>query len=288
MPKVDIRQRQKAVAERLLKGPNFGKVRYSKQHGSFVSKQKDKSGTTKDVKLSGLTNILKRHFWPNYKYSRNRYSTGTGARNAHEGRLRGTVVHKQIRDFFNLDEETFFAKYKLAGNKKKSDKHKENIHEYTHKLILAMKKWKIAPIVSEIPCMDMDIKTGTAADGLCIDQKTGGLIMFEWKCGFDHYFLRGNGYMKGPEALTKFSNCPMYQSQLQLAFTKHMFEKTHLIQVDAAWVLNITQDGIVTYPLERELQNTTKSCIEFIKSSNQKIALMKRKKTLSRVRKKTK
>lgn len=261
MPKaIDYKIRKRQVSLKLVESGYLNRLKYSPVHNSFVLHPKKKDD--KEIRLSGITKKLKKHFYPNYVYSRNRYSTGTGVRNASEGRNRGTIVHRQIRDFFNMSDTKFFDRYRSPTAKKK-DPLKEEIHEYTQKLVLAMDKWGLEPIVSELPVMDLKRKVATAVDGLCIDKKTGSLVMLEWKCGFDHYLNQGNAQMLGPKTLTKYSNCPLNQAKLQLAFTKDMFEKTYDIPVEYAWVINLTQQAVMPHSLNSDFTQVVEKCYPY-------------------------
>ena len=208
--------------------------------------------------MPGLTNQLKRVFWPDYSYDEakkgaNQKVPGTGVRSSREGLNRGKMVHRQLRDYFNLDETKFHIKHPV-------------LHPFTTNAMVSLTEYGLIPLRAELPIYGSGV--ATAIDAICLDKETSGLVLIEWKTGFDNYLLKGNAAMKGPLG-GRYSNCPLHQAFFQLAIEKHIVETHYGARIHASHVIQLTQDGVTPRILPEELDQQSGLLYEHMVSSKQ-------------------
>lgn len=184
----------------------------------------------KNIKLKGITKIIKQAFYPDYVYTRDKYSVSTGAGSSTEGRSRGSLIHRQLRDFFNESHEKFKVKH-------------EGVHDYTKKAIIAMKSWNMTPIKAEVPICDPKQKIGTGIDAVCL--RDSKLCFLEFKSGGDGYFEKGSGNMKG--ILELLSNCPKNQAFIQLIVENEITRRNYGVSADELHVIQLCSSGVNPY-----------------------------------------
>jgi hypothetical protein len=256
----------------LLINPRNRNIRFSSYSRCFKLEIRDEStinsnnnnGTEKkrkEIILSGLLPSLKRVFWPDYQYIPTKYGGNTGVRSSFEGRMRGTLVHDQIRSYINESEKDFLKKH-------------ETLHFYTKKAIIAMKEWELRPIAAEFIIYDEDAKIATSIDALCID-KNYDLVIIDWKCGYDHFIMRATCTMKGPLE-NKYSDCPLHQAYLQVLMNKVILEKFYGINVNKCYVVQITKDGISNFSPPSDFIENRFQLYDYMVSTIKKQKLMKK------------
>jgi hypothetical protein len=215
--------------------------------------------TNKQKKLKGITKILKQVFWKNYAYKKDKFSVSSGSGGLIEGKTRGSLVHRELRDFFNLDEKTFKAKHPKP-------------HLFTKKAIVAMAMWDLTPMKAEFAICDPKLMIGTGIDAICI-RNGEKFIILDWKCGFDGYFEKGNGFMSG--ILNKITNCPLHQGYIQLLIESEILKRNYGITVDEMAVIQITKDGISPKHVPNEMKSLASPAYDLIIKHLQNIKLEK-------------
>jgi hypothetical protein len=185
--------------------------------------------TKKEIALPGIKQYLKEIFFPDYEYVKKKGDASSGVTNMDEGIERGEIVHGQLEDYFNLTKEEFI-------------KNHSQLHFYTSKAIISLKKWDLKPLFSEICVYNKNI-IGTKLDAVCTND-LGEFILIEWKTGGDGYFLRGNAEMRGV-LKGVISNNPLNQSLLQLLVTRCFIEKEYNVKVHDSFVAFIQKDGVI-------------------------------------------
>jgi len=153
------------LSSTLIKHENFQRVKYNKNNNCFTLKiTKDK-----EIKMSGLTVKMKKQMWNDYIYqktpTRNKDKSSRMHDGIRNGIARGTMVHEQLRDYFNLETRQFLDKYNNYNPQ----------HPFVTQAIYALNEWKLTPFLSELVVADEKNKMATSVDALCID-KNGKLI----------------------------------------------------------------------------------------------------------------
>ncbi len=215
-------------------------MHFSENEAAFKLRVPSHDDTShKERTLKGLLPGLRRAFWPTYKYVRSRFGGSTGVRSAHAGRRRGTTVHSQLESYANeTDFEVFVSRHPA-------------LHPYAKKAIKALEIWKLEPIRAELAIADPILMIGTAIDMVCVDEE-GRLVIIEWKCGMDHYMMRGTASMRGPLGAF-YSNSPLNQAYFQLLFERAILQYHYGVVPAKAYVVQIEMDDIMPYPLPEEL-----------------------------------
>ena len=103
---------------------------------------------------------------------------------------------------------------------------------------------------------DEQIDLATLVDGVFVNER-GRVVLVELKCGFEGYNDVGNGRMRPP--FQRFTNAPKNQHQMQLAFTRCMFERTfpEFGRVDAR-IVRMTDRGAHVTKINDDLDATTR------------------------------
>lgn len=225
-----------ARLDALLSHPDLEDIKFDKGSRSFRYRGRV---------VPGLLRPLKRALWPSYDYnvanthtSRRFTKKDPSIRRPSDGRKRGGLVHKQIEKLTNVG---------TSAIKKKG----RALDEYTRKFLLAIRVWKLRPVISELALYDSSTGVATKADVLCLDEKNR-VVLVETKTGYYASWNRGCKIMSGP--LHKpLSDSPFNQSLIQLLFTKKMVE-AYGTRVDRAIVIKIDPDGVIMYPLPRDVE----------------------------------
>ncbi len=199
--------------------------------------------TTKDKQwkpVAGLLPVLKECFWKDFDPTKiipyssggngsggNRISHGKGK---FYGSIRGTVIHEQIHDYILFDMPNFLKKY-------------SKVHEWTDKIMKAIRSngWK--PIISEFDVYDASIQMATSIDIVCVEKDTGKIICIELKTGYKGYFDKrdnNNPLMSGclRRIPLTIKNC----ASVQLATSMLFLIKHHKITNIEGWVIHINDD----------------------------------------------
>lgn len=209
--------------------------------------------------VPGLLRPLKRALWPNYKYdkandrsSRRFARADTSLRRPADGRKRGSRVHTQIETLTNYG--TAAIKKRRGGG--------VAIDEYTRKFLLALKAYKLRPVVSELGLWAPELNLATKADLICLDERNR-IVLVETKTGYYASWDRACGRMRGP-TVKPLSDSPRNQALVQLLFTKRMMERTYGTRVDRAYVIRVDPDGVTPYKLPPDIEASGDALAAFV------------------------
>lgn len=157
----------------------------------------------------------------------------------HYGKIRGTVVHRELQDFILLDKRQFMKIHR-------------GLHPYTYKIlyfIMETMKWDL--LRPEFDIFDEDLLIGTSVDIVAVT-KQGKLVLIEVKCGYAEYFDRYEGYMH--RSLHKLTDSPHHQANLQIITAALMIHKRHEIPLDKMelYVLRVDDQGLDPYLVQND------------------------------------
>lgn len=148
-----------------------------------------------------------------------------------------------------LDAELYWyvnSKYK----KGKNSTYAKNVvtpSDATRDMIKARREWKWTSLVAQFPIYCQQIKVGTRVDEILIDENNN-LIFIDNKRGYENYFTKANGFMKGP--LHDVSNAPCNQHFLQvmieIAMAKYMYG---IKNQPRAYIIQVTPSGVIPHKL---------------------------------------
>ena len=179
--------------------------------------------------IDGLTKPLERTFYSDYKFGLAyslrdkkacrklpRFLRRFNRRNV-RGTLRGTVFHMQMAKWAQCN-----------GNMDLFAKKVKRPLSYTLKAIRCLQAAGIRPLAVKLKPYDEKLGIATEIDLLGIRERDGRIVVVEFKTGFNGFELISTGKMKGP--LTRWSNSPYYQFQLQLLTTCMMLVRNYGIR----------------------------------------------------------
>jgi hypothetical protein len=114
-------------------------------------------------------------------------------------------------------------------------------HVFSRAFITLMHKLKLRPIGAQVVCRCAICDIATLIDAVFID-KNNCVVLVELKCGFEGYIDEFTGNMQG--VFKSLTNAPKNQHQIQVAFSRCMFERTfpELGAIDAL-VVRMTTSG---------------------------------------------
>lgn len=196
--------------------------------------------------LSGLLPRLRSVYWPGSSI----YQQMKGARakqakqtkRASKGRfagvIRGSQIHKELRDFVVLDGKNF----------KKNHKRLHPFSSRILRVIIETMKWM--PFLPEHDIYDDALGIGTSIDMVCLDRE-GHLILLEFKTGYKDYFENADGAMQ--HALSSMSNTIQNQATLQLTSAALMLERRYAVPVTEMllYVIRIDDESVDIVPVDR-------------------------------------
>ncbi len=214
--------------------------------------------TKKYEALSGLLPALKKAFWPNTDFFSTMAAVSYQKKNGlssvnkqktppphnkgrHFGLIRGSEVHQQLEDFILLDEKNFKKKH-------------TTLHPWTKRILLFILDRDWQPLESEFNIFDKDIKVGTSIDMVCVDKKTGKLIILEFKTGYSGYFDIADGFMEYP--LNYVPNTARDRAMLQLGFAMLFLIKHHRITFMDGYVIRLDSDKLECYSIDSNFLST--------------------------------
>jgi len=193
--------------------------------------------------VTGLLRPLKKCFWPSYSWKKANTDSvrkfcrrDRSLRNQRDGLRRGSRVHVQIELLTNEGIEGLIRSQSHLNASRK----RVHLEPYTKKLLLALRRYKMRPMASEVCLYDNSLRIATKADLLCLDHQDR-LVLIETKTGFLGSWNRASHPMQKMQGL---SDSPRNQALTQLLFTKNMIEHTYGVPVDRAFVMRIDEDGV--------------------------------------------
>lgn len=217
--------------------------------------------TVDGVKVSGVHRRIAKMFFPGYSYSGAKF----GPKVEHTvkeddgnlmGMALGSTVDREVTlivtllvesktplcDFMNKENRGIDRNsVALAG-------WRVSMHDYTERFFRRIETLGWQPIGSQVACGSMKAMTGTAVDLVCVDDRHGGIVLVELKCGFDRYLDRYKSYMSPPFA--NITDSPRYQFQVQMLVTKLLFECTYPASLPVTGhILLISRDRVAHFAL---------------------------------------
>lgn len=207
----------------------------------------DKEG--KYRRLQGLLPRLKSCYWPENNYFKMKKSqkrakgitkaTTTSKKRSKgkfQGLIKGVKVHKELKDFVQLDGKNF-------------RKNRKYLHNYSGRILKAIverKAWK--PFLPEFDIFDEELGIGTSIDMVCLD-KEGNLILLEFKTGYKGYFEERDGFMR--HSLVNFPNTVLNQATLQIVTAGLILERRYEIPLDKMrfYILRIDEEALDIIPV---------------------------------------
>lgn len=129
-------------------------------------------------------------------------------------------------------------------------------HPLARAFVTLTRRLGLVPVGAQVVVRDEQLDLATLVDGVFVNER-GRVVLVELKCGFEGYNDTSNGRMRRP--FQRFTNAPKYQHQLQLAFTRCMFERTfpEFGRVDAR-IVRMTDRGAHVTKIDDSLDETTR------------------------------
>ena len=262
-------------------------VMYSSRHGGFVARERTYEGSKrfKYTRLSGVHKVIKKVFFPNYKYAdavllpRGLIDTAAqrvvstprlNSRGKKDGRQRGTalgkLVMKQLRAsvllyqkyscpksvFFDKSEGTKFAR--TIDNKKQKAaflSRSGSLNTHTEKIWSFLDRKGLNPVAVDCPVgavAGRPKRMGTGVDLVCVNFNQE-VTLFEIKSGYTKYLYKHTHVpMRFPFA--DKNDCPLHQHFIQLLLTAHLYQHTfpdH--KITQAVLLRADRECVEVYPL---------------------------------------
>lgn len=233
--------------------PLHEKIKFNEKNQCFIYDNKKK--------FKGITRILKKKFYSNYKYksdySRNRENKiEDNFFGRQQGLLRGAFIHQQIKDYINRKTDKKFL-----------EKYPQGVHLFTKKAILALKTWKLTPLFSELPICDPKNKIATSIDLLAYDNKFN-IFLIEWKSGMDDYMYKGNSVMEGclynDNKKNSILNSPFNQAQLQVSVEMEILERVYHFNVHSSQIIQINNSGIFARQLDEKINDKRQEIYDYL------------------------
>lgn len=218
------------------------------------------------ISYQGIRRILKRRCFSNYDYKKSLRACpqnsgqkqNTGLQRPWHGTRRGKLVHDQIQLIVNGGERALRAAY--GSQALPSD--------YTAKLLEALRKKGLIPVVAEFSDFYEDLRIASAIDLLCYSSKSGELCPIEIKVGGDNYFRRDSGSLQNPPSLRSFNNCPLHQAYLQLLFYRGMLVHHYpQFAIGSCYVMQIRSNGVDKFKLPQSFIDAQDELLACLASS---------------------
>jgi hypothetical protein len=199
--------------------------------------------------LSGLLPRLRSVYWPNNSIyqqmksvkKRGRGKGGRGGR--FSGVIRGSQIHRELRDFVVLDGKNFKKNHK-------------RLHPYSSRILrVIIETMQLQPFLPEHDIYDDDLGIGTSVDMICLD-KDGRLVLLEFKTGYKDYFENADGYMQ--HCLAKMRNTIQNQATLQLSSAALILEKKYEIPLSdmRLYIIRVDDESIDVVPVDNTFVKT--------------------------------
>jgi hypothetical protein len=153
---------------------------------------------------------------------------------------------------------------------------KTQLHDYTFKVIDALKKWKVVPIAVEFAIVDYVLRYATSIDMIAVRKGTrsgdgGGsgkvasrrddtIILIEVKTGYGAgRFEAGQHSMRLPPKVLSamfpdmMNDAPVNQAILQVLMAKLTLKHRYNVINTEAWVVHVEDEGVSRYTINRSL-----------------------------------
>ena len=129
-------------------------------------------------------------------------------------------------------------------------------HPLARAFVALTHRLRLVPVGAQVVVRDEQCDLATLVDGVFVNER-GRVVLVELKCGFEGYNDTSNGRMRHP--FRAFTNAPKNQHQIQLAFTRCMFERTfpEFGRVDAR-IVRMTERGAHVTTIDDDLDATAR------------------------------
>ena len=130
------------------------------------------------IALKGLTSLLRDFYWPGCKWGGKTVNkpearakttkTWVPPMMSAKGRVRGSIVHRQLGEYVNLGRKQF-----LAQNR--------HVHPLVRQALRTLEASSLYPVQAEYKVAQVDVRLGSAIDLLCVNMHTGTPTFVEVK-----------------------------------------------------------------------------------------------------------
>lgn len=204
--------------------------------------------STRCLEGRGLTNLLRRAFYPKYEFHKARGKTPK----TFETRPVGGIK-RGLRRGRQVDGE--LSRWADSGAKVK--------HPFARKFVAWCEHEGLVPVASQVCVADTISNVGTLVDLVLMDTR-GRLLVVELKCGFGGHYDAASGRMRAPFA--EAPDSPRNQHLLQVAFSAHMFKQTFPeLGSPRAAIVRVVDGGVEKTPLPRALANAVGDAMKKLK-----------------------
>ena len=221
-------------------------------------------------RVRGITHLLQRSFWPDYKYGRATQHAVRGAggpsapRGKWAGMARGSTVDAEICGFVNRGVEPN--------------------HPYAKKIMKALALAGLRPVRAQVSVTSPAHGLGTGVDLVCVREQRH--VIVELKAGYNRpgVYDASDGSMK--RFLHDLKNSPRMQHAIQTVVTRALFMATYPEYGDVdACVLRVTDAGVHIHPVDRALYGRATAILEVLSAARHVVKRPSRKGVLVRQRK---
>ena len=234
----------------------FNDCYLSLSSGCFKHIEYDEEGRViKKVRMTGLTNVLRNLFWPDFKLTKPKktlyYESKVKKKKSSSNNLdlvrqvdprtKGTIIHDRIH---MLCDPELKDKYHL--------KHGTQKDGCTEMFEFWMKKNGWEPLGNEIAIADPDTGIATAIDAILYNKKENRIALVEWKTGSPSYFC----YSKTGKCkiLKDLDNSLFNQAKIQLVMTFFILVKNYKLKyfIDDLVVVHLSEDHVHDYYISKD------------------------------------
>ena len=204
----------------------------------------------------GITAVIKSNYYPDYVFTKGPpFETAVNA-SGKKGRSRGLMVDHQVQKWIKGQGA---APHELRGMFEDQGAQPLTFHPFARAFIELTQKLELTPIGTQVVVQDERCNVATLVDAVFLNAK-GRVVLVELKTGFEGYNDTSNGDMKTDFAY--LTNAPANQHQIQLAFTRCMFEETfqELGEVHAV-IVRMTDSGAHVQPLDHRVWQTARAVL---------------------------
>ncbi len=214
------------------------------------------------MRCRGLTAVVRERYYPDYRFVASGTCVPKTGRDGgmSRGRRVDAEVERWIRSRLETDpvlararESRPFSARRIVARARTA---KERRHPFSRAFIALMNRLGLRPVGAQVVVRDEQCDLATLVDGVFVDSG-GRVVLVELKCGFEGYVDASTGFLGPP--FQKFTNAPKNQHQLQLAFTRCMFEKTfpEFGGVDAR-IVRMTERGAHVSTVDADIDRTVR------------------------------
>lgn len=220
-------------------------------------------------RVRGITELLKRVFWPTYRYRRatanvpraprDAAPTG-GPRGKRAGCRRGSAVDREVCACVNRG---------IAPTQ-----------PFAKKVLRALEVAGMHPVKAQVHVADAAVGLGTGVDLVCSRGEGAArkLVIVELKVGWEREqtYDAADGKMRG--CLADLPNSPRYQHMVQTVVTRALFSASHpeCASPDAC-VARVTSEGVHLHPVDAALYRRAPAILASLGAARMSVRRQKQK-----------